>query len=103
MQSAGVGNEQERSDRSGVATAILARIRAAARRGFARLGHARGGRHMELVERLELGGRRQLLLVVCDGQRYLVGAGSDSVHSIAEMRAEPELGHCVDEAMRCDA
>jgi hypothetical protein len=50
---------------------------------------------MELIETLQLGGKRQLLLVSCDGQRYLVGAGSDSVHSIAEIahlqRPESEL------------
>jgi hypothetical protein len=40
---------------------------------------------MELIETLHLGGKRQLLLVLCDGQRYLVGAGGDSVHSIAEI------------------
>jgi flagellar biogenesis protein FliO len=47
---------------------------------------------MTLIDRLELGGRRQLLLVECDGQRYLVGAGGDSVHSIAEIRAQPDDG-----------
>jgi hypothetical protein len=45
---------------------------------------------MELVERLELGGKRQLMLVVCDGQRYLLGAGGDGVHSITEMRSQAE-------------
>ncbi len=39
-------------------------------------------RKMELVETLNLGGKRQLMLVQCDGQRYLVGLGSDSVQSI---------------------
>jgi len=54
---------------------------------FAGMGKARTKRRMELVEMLQLGGKRQLMLVVCDGQRYLVGAGGDSVQSIAEMRA----------------
>jgi len=40
---------------------------------------------MELVEALSLGGKQQLLLVVCDGQRYLVGTGGDSVQSIVPM------------------
>ena len=53
---------------------------------FAGMGKARTKRRMELVEMLQLGGKRQLMLVVCDGQRYLVGAGGDSVQSIAEMR-----------------
>lgn len=50
------------------------------------MGKARAKRRMELIEMLPLGGKRQLMLVVCDGQRYLVGAGGDSIHSIAEMR-----------------
>ena len=54
-------------------------------KGFARLGKARGERRMELLDTLQLGGKRQLLMVLCDGQRYLVGAGGDSVHSIAAM------------------
>jgi len=45
---------------------------------------------MMLIDKLELGGRRQLLLVECDGQRYLVGAGGDSVHSIAEIHPPSE-------------
>jgi hypothetical protein len=40
---------------------------------------------MELVEVLSLGGRRQLMLVVCDGRRFLVGAGGDSVQSVTAM------------------
>ncbi len=46
---------------------------------------SRSVRRMKLVEKLELGGKRQLLLVACDGHRYLVGAGGDSVQSIVEM------------------
>jgi len=53
---------------------------------------------MELVEMLQLGGRRQLMLVVCDGQRYLVGAGGDSVQSIAEMK-DPLAANYVSVAM----
>ena len=48
-------------------------------------------RRMELIEKLELGGKRQLMLVVCDGQRYLVGAGSDGIHAITGVGTEP--GH----------
>jgi len=46
-------------------------------------------KQMELVESLPLGNRRQLLLVVCDNQRYLVGAGADSVGSILAVEAVP--------------
>ena len=56
--------------------------------GFARLGKGRAERRMELVEVLQLGGKRQLMLVVCDGRRYLVGAGGDSVQSIAVIGGE---------------
>ncbi len=52
------------------------------------LGRA-GTRHrMELIETLPLGGRRQLMLVVCDGQSYLIGAGNDSVHSIVGIQQQ---------------
>jgi flagellar biogenesis protein FliO len=44
-------------------------------------------RQMKLVESLQLGNRRQLLLVVCDNQRYLVGAGADNVGSILAVEA----------------
>jgi flagellar biogenesis protein FliO len=53
---------------------------------------------MELLETLQLGGKRQLMLVTCDGRSYLVGAGGDSVHSIAEMKQMVEERA---EEMRC--
>ena len=40
---------------------------------------------MELVETLQLGMKRQLMLVVCDGQRYLVGGGPESVDAIVPL------------------
>ena len=52
----------------------------------------RAPRQMQLLETLNLGGKRQLLLVVCDGKRYLIGAGGDGVHSIEEVR--PTAGAC---------
>jgi len=65
----------------------------AARSSFERMVSAqgRGGKRkqMKLVESLALGNRRQLLLVVCDSQRYLVGAGADSVGSILAIDAVP--------------
>jgi hypothetical protein len=48
-------------------------------------------RRMELIETLNLGGKRQLLLVVCDGHDYLIGAGGDSVHSIEQIRSATEV------------
>lgn len=42
-------------------------------------------RHMELVESLSLGNRRQLFLVICDDHRFLVGAGADRVGTLVAM------------------
>lgn len=39
-------------------------------------------RHMELVETLLLGGKRQLQLVICDGERFLIGVGGDSIQAM---------------------
>jgi len=64
------------------AQASLERLRSAQNRAGKR-------KQMKLVESLPLGGRRQLLLVVCDNQRYLVGAGADSVGSILAIDAVP--------------
>ncbi|MGD0798370.1 MAG: flagellar biosynthetic protein FliO [Acidobacteriaceae bacterium] len=82
---------------TGLAGWILARVRLA--RVRVTRGRGRSGRRMELVETLELGGRRQLLLVECEGRRYLVGAGGDSVQSIAEMGGRG-VGVSVEE-LRC--
>jgi len=71
--------------RRGFAYSVGEWMRAILRNGFAGLGRAGGERRMELVETLQLGGKRQLMLVMCDGRPYLVGGGGDSVHSIAEM------------------
>jgi len=58
---------------------------------------ARVGRRkqMKLVESLPLGNRRQLLLIVCDNQRYLVGAGADSVGSILAIESGSASGDLV--------
>lgn len=65
---------------------ILEVIRRAAVHAFARIKSARergsNRKQMRLVESLTLGGRRQLLLIVCNEQKYLVGTGADSVGSI---------------------
>lgn len=71
--------------KTGLAATLLAWGQTAFRCGFASISGVRVERRMELVERLELGGKRQLMLVVCDGQRYLLAAGGDSIHSIVEM------------------
>jgi flagellar biogenesis protein FliO len=45
-------------------------------------------RQMRLVETLSLGGKKQLLLVACGGERFLVGTGADSVQTIVRIQAE---------------
>lgn len=40
---------------------------------------------MQLIETLSLGGKRQVMLVACEGERYLVGCGADTVTSIAKV------------------
>lgn len=69
---------------------FLARLQvwmhAVLRLGFAWAARPRAEQRMELLETLQLGGKRQLMLVLCEGQRYLVGAGGDSVHSIAAIQ-----------------
>ena len=45
-------------------------------------GSARERRDLRVIETLALGGRKQLLLVACGTERYLVGTGADSVETI---------------------
>jgi hypothetical protein len=78
--------------RERVTGSLLAWLRRHFHGGFAGMGKARSERRLQLVETLQLGGKRQLMLVLCDGQLVLVGAGGDSIHSIAEMRSQPETG-----------
>ena len=40
---------------------------------------------MQLLESLPLGGKRQMMLVACEGERYLVGCGPESVTSIVRV------------------
>ncbi len=41
-------------------------------------------RQLQMLETLPLGGKRQLILVSCAGELYLVGAGADGVQSIVK-------------------
>ena len=45
-------------------------------------------KQMKLVETLALGGRKQLLLVVCGGESFLVGTGAESVQAIVRVRRD---------------
>jgi flagellar biogenesis protein FliO len=48
----------------------------------------RARRQMHLIETLALGGKKQLLLVACGADRFLVGTGPDSVQTIVRIQAE---------------
>jgi hypothetical protein len=45
-------------------------------------------RQLRLVETLPLGGKRQLMLVTCAGERFLVGGGLESVEAIVRLQAQ---------------
>jgi flagellar biogenesis protein FliO len=45
-------------------------------------------KRMQVLETLALGARKQLLLVSCDGERFLVGTGADQVQSIVRLSGE---------------
>ena len=45
-------------------------------------------RELRVLETLSLGGKRQLMLVACGAQRYLVGVGTDSVEAIVSIAGE---------------
>jgi flagellar biogenesis protein FliO len=51
---------------------------------------AAAARHKSLVlrESLSLGERRYIAIVECDGRRYLVGGGRDTVQLIADVASE---------------
>jgi flagellar biogenesis protein FliO len=49
-------------------------------------------KQMQLIETLALGGKRQLMLVSCGGERFLVGGGLESVETIVRVKAEGSLG-----------
>ena len=45
-------------------------------------GRSTSSRCLQVVETLSLGPRKQLLLIRCDGAKYLVATGPDSVQTI---------------------
>jgi flagellar biogenesis protein FliO len=47
-------------------------------------------KQMQLIETLALGGKRQLMLVSCGRERFLVGGGLESIETIVRLRAEDE-------------
>jgi flagellar biogenesis protein FliO len=71
----------------GLAGWMLGLLRAARRE------HKSTVRQMHLLETLSLGGKKQLMLVDCAGERFLVGGGLESVETIVRVQAEgsPDL------------
>ena len=50
-------------------------------------------RRMQIVETLPVGGRRQLMLVRCGEEHFLVGGGAESITAIVKV-ASGEDGRC---------
>jgi flagellar biogenesis protein FliO len=48
-------------------------------------------KQLRLVESLALGGKRQLMLVTCAGESFLVGGGADSVETIVRLKTDISL------------
>jgi len=42
-------------------------------------------RELQVLETISLGGRRQVTLLTCGNQRFLVGCGADQVHTIVHV------------------
>jgi flagellar biogenesis protein FliO len=50
-------------------------------------------RQMQLIETLPLGGKRQLMLVSCGGEQFLVGGGLESIETIMRVKAGDLSAH----------
>lgn len=90
LQGAGQG------DLNNVAAIATPEVQGVAGWVLALLRGCRGRREMQrkqlrLVETLPLGGKRQLMLVTCAGESFLVGGGPESVETIVRLRAEVSL------------
>jgi flagellar biogenesis protein FliO len=48
-------------------------------------------KQLRLIETLPLGGKRQLMLVTCAGESFLVGGSLESVQTIVRLKAEVSL------------
>jgi len=48
-------------------------------------------KQLRLVETLTLGGKRQLMLVTCAGESFLVGGGMESVETIVRLKDSSSL------------
>jgi flagellar biosynthetic protein FliO len=87
MQAAGQSSERPRPrELEGLAAWVLARFRAL--RGV----HSSEHKQMRVLETLSLGAKRQLMLVECGSDRYLVGCGGESIQTI--VRASGQIATC---------
>jgi flagellar biogenesis protein FliO len=85
MQSAGLVNRAGEGRQYGLATLLIELWRKG------RGAKERRARQMELIELLPLGGKRQLMLVRCGEERFLVGGGSESVQTIVKLDGYPPV------------
>lgn len=69
------------SEAQGLARWVLSRLRGLPGQ------RERQRKQLRLVETLPLGGKRQLMLVTCAGESFLVGGGMDSVETIVPLKA----------------
>jgi flagellar biogenesis protein FliO len=64
-----------------------------------RAAKAQQKKEMELLETLSLGGKLQLMLVRCAGERFLLVGSLDRIESVARLGVEEE--DSADEAEQC--
>jgi flagellar biogenesis protein FliO len=48
-------------------------------------------RQLRLIETLPLGGKKELMLVTCAGESFLVGGGAEGVETIVRLHGEASL------------
>jgi flagellar biogenesis protein FliO len=48
-------------------------------------------KQLHLIDTLSLGGKRQLMLVSCEGESFLIGCGLDTVDTIAALKTNRAL------------
>lgn len=60
------------------------------RRRWSSLGITRAPRQMRIVETLQLGEKRQLLVVSVDGRKLLIGAAANFLAALAELERNAE-------------
>jgi hypothetical protein len=90
-----IGNDEavtrKAADRAGLAGPLGAWVQRIFRDRFPRMGKAGLDRRLKLVETLQLGGKCQLMLILCDGRPVLIGAGGDSIQSMVEIQQNPPV------------